>query len=194
MTQTFAKLKIVTPKAMALQLGRPRLQLKAQLRIPAGLVGKTGISIADNAGVLTAVLSLLPFNTVASFDPSGQSVLLVDANGNYTLTSVATLLNNTETTEQLVTAGGDVVVGVNTRLLIMNRAVDINPSNIILPAANLKIGSLKIVDFKGNATAFPHTIKTTAPDTFQGGVTQWGLAADGASIEISPIPGTGYAV
>lgn len=184
MTQTITKL----------QLGRPRLKLKAQLRIPASLIGNTGISISNNAGMLTAKLALLQFGTVASFDPSAQSILLVDANGSYELVSVATLLNNSATTVQVATGAGDIAVGVNTKLLIVSRLVDVNPSNIILPASSLKVGKLKIVDFKGNAGTFNHTVKTTGADTFQGALTQWGIAADGASIELDPIPGTGYAV
>lgn len=184
MTQTIAKLKI----------SRPSLKLKAQLRFIGQLVSGNALGITTKNGVATISLALLQLPTLVSFDPSAQSVLLVDGAGNYSVVSVATLLNNSATTVQTVTGAGDIAVGVNTRLLIMNRAVDANPSNIILPASNLKVGKLKIVDFKGNAGTWNHTVKTSGADKFQGGLTQWGIAADGASIELDPIPGTGYAV
>lgn len=184
----------MTTQNLRLKISSPSLKLKSVPRYGAAFIGNTGISITNNAGTLTAQLALLQFATIASFDPSAQFVPLVDANGNYKLVSVATLLNNSATTVQIITAAGDVAVGVNTKLLIMNRLVDANPSNIILPLSSLKVGKLKIVDFKGNSGTWSHTVKTTAPDTFQGGLTQWGIAADGASIELDPIPGTGYAI
>lgn len=184
----------MTTQNIRLKISSPSLKLKALPRYGAAFIGNTGISITDVNGVLTAKLALLQFNIAASFDPSAEYVPLVDINGNYQLVSVATLLSNLATTVQVATAAGDIAVGINTKLLIVNRVADVSPSNIVLPAAALKVGKCKIVDFKSNASAFPHTVKTSGADTFQGAVTQWMLAADGASIEVDPIPGTGYAV
>lgn len=184
----------MTTQNLRLKISSPSLKLKSVPRYGAAFIGNTGISITNNAGTLTAQLALLQFNALASFDPSAEFVPVVDANGIYSRISVATLLNNSATTVQVITAAGDVAVGANTKLLIMNRLVDANPSNIILPLSSLKVGKLKVVDFKGNAGTWNHTVKTSGADTFQGALTQWAISADGASIEVDPIPGTGYAV
>lgn len=184
MTVTSLKLKV-----------SPRLIKVGMLpRYAGSVVGGNAVDVTNNNGALTVALDLLKLGAVGSFDPAAEYVVLVDANGNYELVTVATLLNNTQETVQVVTAAGDVAVDVKTTLLIMNRAVDQNPSNIILPLASTKIGGVKIIDWKGNADAFPHTIKTTGADVFQGGLTQWTLNGAGASVKLDPYPGTGYAV
>jgi hypothetical protein len=185
----------MTTQNLRLKLSSPTLKLKSIPRYAAALLGGSAISVTSNGtGTLTVALNLLGLNPLGTFDPSAEFVLVTDINGVNSLVSVATLLSNAGTTLQVVTGAGDILIGTNTTLLVMNRTVDINPSNIILPLASTKIGRIKIVDFKGNASAFPHTIKTTAPDTFQGALTQWSLSGDGASIEANPISGTGYAV
>lgn len=194
MTASTIKLRIVPAPTLKLKVS-PRLQNVRMLpRYPASISGGNAIDVTDTSGALTVALDLLKIGSVGSFDPAAEYVVLVDANGNYELVTVSTLLNNTAETVQVITAAGDIDVDVKTTLLIMNRAVDQSPSNIILPLASAKIGGVKIVDWKGNSDAFPHTIKTTAPDVFQGALTQWTLDGAGASLKLDPYPGLGYAV
>lgn len=183
MTVTSLKLK-VTPRLIKVGL---------LPKYPASISGGNGIDVTNTNGAIAVALDLLRFQQITNFDPSKEFALVTDALGNCNLVSLTSILTG-GTAVQIITAAGDVVVSNTTQLLVMNRTVDQNPSNIILPLAVNKAGPLKIVDFKGNAGAFPHTIKTTAPDTFQGAATQWSLDGNGASVALDPIPNVGYAV
>lgn len=184
---------MTTPTLKIQVLRKPVIKARMDVRFPAKVDGGTGIKIIKANGIYTFDLDLLEFGQITAFDPSSEFVVVVDADGNYDLVSIASLINNTTTTVQTVTEAGDVTIGANVQLLIMNRTADESPSNITLPASSAKVGKIKIVDWKGNSGTYPHTISLQGSDEFQGGLTEWSLGGDGASVVFDPIPGTGYA-
>lgn len=177
-----------------LKFATPALKMKVATRIPAQLVGGTGITLTKSNGVYTFDLDYSEFSEIASFDPSAKDVLVFDAGlGTFDLVSLAGLLTNTSLA-RVVTEAGDITVGVNTQLLIMNRTADESPSNIILPSSASKVGAVKIVDWKGNAGSFPHTVTPNGSETFNGAAATWTIGGDGASSVFTPASTLGYAV
>ena len=172
---------------------RAVVKTKADIRLPAKVTGGAGIAVKKANGEYTFDLDHLEFVELAQFTPANEYVVLVNAAGEYKRVSLASLFNNSQTTVRVVTEAGNITVGPNVQLLVMNRTANESPSNIILPLASAKVGKIKIVDFKGNAGTYPHTIGLQGSDTFQGGLTSWTLGADGASVVFDPIPGVGYA-
>lgn len=178
-----------------LKISRNTLKLRVATRIPAQLVGGTAIRITKANGVYTFDLDYSEIEEILSFDPAAKVVLVYDAaSESYALVSLASLLTNSSAV-RVVTEAGDITVANETQLLIMNRTVDESPSNINLPASASKIGEIKIVDWKGNASGFPHTVNPNGAETFNGAAATWTIGGDGASSVFDPIPtGLGYAV
>lgn len=185
----------MTTASYRLKLTRTNsLKLKVATRIPAQLVGGTAITITKASGVYTVDIDYSEMQEIISFDPAAKLFLVYDTADGYALVSLASLLTNLSAV-RVVTEAGDITVAAATQLLIMNRTVDESPSNINLPASASKIGKIKIVDWKGNAGSFPHTVNPTGAEEFQGGLTEWSISGDGASAVFDPIPtGLGYAV
>lgn len=176
-----------------LKLERPSLKMKVVTRIPAQLVGGTAITITKAGGVYTFDLDYSLLTTLLTFDPSQKLVAVYDAVNGWNTVTLASLLTNTSLA-RIVTEAGDITVGVNTQLLIMNRTVDESPSNIILPASASKIGAVKLVDWKGNAGTFPHTVTPNGSEKFNGAAATWTIGGDGASSVFTPVTTLGYAV
>lgn len=171
------------------------LKLRVLPSYPSSIIGQSGITVAVANGVAGVTLDYTKLIEIFSFDPTQKLVAVYDPVAQaFNVVALSDLINNAGTIVQIATAAGDIAVLPNTQLLVVNRAADVNPSNIILPLASLKVGKVKIVDFKGNAGAFPHTLKTQGADTFQGGAVTWGLDGNGASVVADPISGTGYAI
>lgn len=173
---------------------KARISGKLDARFPARVLPSAFITIDKANGNYTIGADYRKVADATSYDPGNSYIAVQLVDGSFARISIGTLLTNTESTVRVVTEAGDIVVDAATQLLVMNRAVDEIPSNIILPASAQKVGRVKIVDFKGNAGSFPHTISVQGSDTFQGGLTAWTLDGDGASVALDPIPGTGYAV
>lgn len=185
---------MTTPLLKVKVLPKPIVKGKMDVRFPARVEGGTGIEITKESGIYTFDLDFLEFGETTVFNPSVEMVAVVNAAGEYKLISLASLISNPLTTVQTVTEAGDITVLPNVQLLLMNRTADESPSNITLPASLQKVGRIKIVDFKGNAGTYPHTISLQGSDEFQGGLTEWTLGGDGASVVFDPIPNVGYAV
>lgn len=98
---------------------------------------------------------------------------------------------------QYITSGSTVTVGTTDNLIVINKSVG-SATTINLPLAQSKVGSVKIVDYKGDASTNNITVNCIGTDTFNGGNTSWVIAADGASLVFNPIIsnglGIGYAV
>lgn len=174
---------------------KPVIKGRMDVRFPARVLGDIFITITKANGNYTIAPDYRLLFEPPSFDPSQETVAVQNkSTGEWHVLSIANLVNNSAATVRVVTEAGDIVVDAATQLLVMNRTADESPSNIVIPLSAQKVGKLKIVDFKGNAGTFPHTISTQGSDEFQGGLTAWTLGGDGASIALDPVPGTGYAV
>lgn len=185
MTSPLIKVKI---------LRRVTAKVKALVRYLSRLIGGTGIVVTVSNGTATIDLDYLELNPLTTFNPSEYVVAIQNlADDSFAYIPLSLFLSNPGAV-QVVTAAGDVIVLPATQLLIMNRTADESPSNIIMPAADDKIGPVKIVDWKANSGSFPHTINPSGSEIFQGGLTSWSLSGDGASVVLTPISGVGYAV
>jgi hypothetical protein len=91
-----------------------------------------------------------------------------------------------------VTAAGAVAIAANDRVVAINKTVGA-PTAVSLPLAANKNGPVIISDFKRDAGTNNITITATNPDLIQGLATLT-LAANGASVQLFPIPGVGYAI
>lgn len=96
-------------------------------------------------------------------------------------------------TIQIVTAAGDVTVAVTDSLVVLNKTVS-QATNVNLPPSATKIGSVKIVDYKGDSGSFPITVVPNGSEKFNAAQTSWPIAGAGASNTFNPIPSGGYAV
>lgn len=186
---------MTTPVMKIKVLPKPVIRGKMDVRFPAHVYGEVFIKIDNTGGAYTFSPDYSDIAPLYSYDPTQKMIAVQDKTTKaWSVLSVADLTANTAVTVRVVTEAGDIVVGPSVQLLVMNRATDEGPSNVILPASSAKVGKLKIVDFKGNASLYPHTIQTQGADEFQGGLTEWTLSGDGASVVLDPIPGIGYAV
>lgn len=171
------------------------IKTKINAPFPARVLSEAFIQISKANGNFTIGAGYGQLVQLPTYNPADELIAVQNVGtGEWHKISLSTLLTNTDATVRVVTEAGDIVVGAATQLLVMSRTADENPSNIILPLSAQKVGKIKIVDFKGNAGTFPHTISTQGSDTFQSGLTAWTLGGDGASVALDPIPGTGYAV
>lgn len=186
---------MTTPVMKIKVLPKPVIRGKMDVRFPANVSGQAFVRIEKQAGSYTILPDYAPLGELYAFDPARQIIAVQDSvTGSWSKLAISDMLSNSAVTVRVVTEAGDIVVGPSVQLLVMNRTADESPSNVILPASSAKVGKLKIVDFKGNAGAYPHTIQTQGSDEFQGGLTEWTLSGDGASVVLDPIPGMGYAI
>jgi hypothetical protein len=173
---------------------RPVLKLKVLPRIPANLVGDAGIVVVKNGVTYTIKPDYSLLTELLSFDPSQELVLVYNRDGTWAKVPVSTLVNNQAGTTQVITAGASAVIGVNDKLIIMNKTVG-SATTITLPSSSLKVGPVRVVDFKGDASQSQAiTINVSGADLLNGGRTSWRITGPSASILFSPISGLGYAV
>lgn len=101
---------------------------------------------------------------------------------------------NTTGVTRVITAAGDVTVGIADALIILNKTV-LEATNFIMPPSATKLGGVLIVNWKADAGAFTHTVIPNGIELFNGGQTTWPIAGLGASAAFKPIStGLGYAV
>jgi hypothetical protein len=163
-------------------------------RVPASLFGDIGITVVKDGATYTIKPDYSSLNELLFFDPSQELVLVYNRDGTWAKVPVSTLVNNQAGTIQVITAGASAVIGVNDKLIIMNKTVG-SATTITLPSSSLKVGPVRVVDFKGDASqSQPITVNVSGADTLNGGRTSWRITGPGASILFSPISGLGYAV
>jgi hypothetical protein len=185
MTVTRIKVKVVR-KAIA--------KVKMLPRVPANLLGDIAITVVKDGATYTIKPDYSSLVELTTFDPSQQLVLVYNRDGTWAIVPVATLINNPLTTTQIVTSGASASVGVNDKLIIINKTSG-SATAISLPLSSLKVGPVRIVDFKGDAGTNNITVNVSGSDKLNGNLTSWKIAGDGASILLTPIStGIGYAV
>lgn len=176
-----------------LKLERASLKLKVNTRIPAQLVGGTGISITRTNAVYTTALDYSALAEITSFDASQKLFAVYDrTTGVWSQVSFASLISAGQTYQVITT--GNCTVAVNDGLIIINKTVGAATA-VTLPASATKVGKVKIVDFKGDAGTNNITVTPNGAEKFNGAAATWVIGGDGASVVFDPIPsGLGYAV
>jgi hypothetical protein len=170
------------------------IKLKMLPKFPANVSGAIAIAIDKANGAYTIRPDYSNLTELTSFDPTQELVLVYRRDGNWAIVPVSTLINNSLTTTQIVTSGASAAVGVNDKLIIINKTSG-SATAISLPLSSLKVGPVRIVDFKGDAGTNNITVNVSGSDKLNGNLTSWKIAGDGASILLTPIStGIGYAV
>jgi hypothetical protein len=185
MTVTRIKVKVVR-KAV--------VKVRVLPRVPANLFGDIAITVVKNGATYTVRPDYSRLTELTSFDPSQELSLVYNKlDATWAIVPVSTLVNNQAGTTQIVTAGASAVVGVNDKLIVVNKTVG-SATTITLPLSSLKVGPVRIVDFKGDSGTNNITLNASGSDKFNGNFTSWKIAGDGGSILLTPISGIGYAV
>lgn len=171
---------------------KPKLKLRVRTRYLASIFSGVGITIRKDGLAAYPDLNFSGFTPVTVFDPSSESILLQNVSGAFSTTTLANLIN-TPQSRRIITAAGNVTVGVNDALIILAKTVAEN-TDFILPPDIAKIGPVKIVDFNGvGATQILRAIPN-GTEKISGQVT-WQISGAYASIVLSPTgAGLGYAV
>lgn len=168
------------------------LRLRGSSRIPADLIGGTGIDVTRDAAEYTIDLDFSELGQLTSFDDLTQVYLAVQnaTSGAFGRVLLSTFINNAQTTQTITT--GDVTVANADGLIIVNKTVGA-ATTVTLGAAASKIGPVKIVDFKGDAGTNNITINAAGSDKFNGALSSWVISGDGGSVVLHPHSG-GWAV
>lgn len=168
------------------------LKLKGASVFAMPMLGGIGIKATKNGGIWTVDLDYSAFGELTSFDASQKLFAAHDrTTGVWSVVSFASLIAAGQTV-QVITAG-NCTVQPNDGLIIINKVTG-SATSVTLPAATSKIGKVKIVDFKGDASTNNITVNPNGAETFNGGATSWTIDGDGGSAVFDPIAGTGYAV
>lgn len=175
-----------------LKLSRPSLKLRVT-RIPTQIAEGTGIAVSKAVGIYTVGLDYSDLAEITIFDASQKLFAVYDrTTGVWNQVSFASLIAAGQT-YQVITSG-DCIVQPNDGLIIINKTVGAATA-VTLPSSLVKVGKVKIVDFKGDAGTNNITVNPDGSETFNGGATSWVISGDGASAVFDPIPtGLGYAV
>jgi hypothetical protein len=170
-----------------------KLKLRSRVKFLASIFNGVGTKVRVDGLAAYIDLDFTQFAQITSFDPTTQSLLAQSSiDGSFSRITLSALIAASQTV-QIITGISDVTVAATDGLIIMNRTVGA-ASNVNLPLASTKSGPVKVSDFKGDSGTNIITVNTTGTDKFPGGGTTWQIAANGASLVFTPIPGTGYAV
>lgn len=184
MTQTIAKL----------QISRPRLTLKGQLRITAQLRTQNFLTVALANGIYTLGVDYTLLSPAPIVDPTTAMVAVLDqTSGSYKIVSLASLIASATQIDQHITAAGPVAVLANAGIVRVDQAVGA-AMTLTMPLASVKTCPVLISDWKGDAGTNNITVNLSGADKFPGGVASWKIAGDTGSIFLRPIPGAGYAL
>lgn len=184
MTQTITKL----------QLGRPKLQLKAHLRFPAQVRTQSFLTVTQANGIYTFSVDYTVLNPGPITDPTTAMVAILDQTaGIYREVSLASLLSSSLQIDQHITAAGPVAVLANAGIVRVDQAVGA-AMTLTMPLASAKSCPVLISDWKGDAGTNNITINLAGADKFPGGLTSWKITGDTGSLFLRPVAGAGYAL
>lgn len=184
MTTPILKIKVLT---------KPTIKGKMDVRFPARVEVTDFLTVKKVNGTYTFGDDYSILGTLNTFDPSSFIIAVQSlANGSFSALTIGNLLGSAYT-EQDITSG-DVTVQNADGLIKINKTIGAATS-VTLPLASLKVGPVKVVDWKGDAGTNNITIICSGSDKFNGNLSSWKIAADGGSIVFTPLKdGTGYAI
>lgn len=175
-------------------LQRPLLKGKMDVRWPARVEADNFLTVTKANGIITLDVDYTLLAQASLVDPTTAMVAFLDqTDGIYKATNFAALLASASSLEQHITAAGPVDILDNTTIVRVDQAVGA-AITLNMGDSSTKVGSVKIVDWKGDAGTNNITINCTGTDEFQGGLTSWTIAGDCGSVVLSPSPGVGYAI
>lgn len=185
---------MTTPLLKVRVLSRPIVKGKMDVRWPARVEANNFLTVTKANGIITVDVDYTLLAEQPLVDPATSLVAFLDqTDGIYKATNFQALLAAAASVEQNITGAGPVTVLQNTSIVRVNQTVGA-PITLNMVNSTLKNGAVKIVDWKGDAGTNNITINMTGTDKFQGNLTSWTIAADCASVVLTPIPGVGYAI
>lgn len=175
------------------------IKLRVLTKFPALVTAATGLLVQRTGRVYNFIfdwLSVVAVDSVA--DPTTRFVLMVSGTSSidqlYERIPLDKFAASLAAQVQTITAAGSYNVNANAAVVNVNLSVA-GAVNLALPAANGKIGSVKIVDYGGTASsANPITVTPNGTEKFNGAATSWAISSAAASNVFNPLPGAGYAV
>jgi hypothetical protein len=177
----------------------PKLKLKTLVNFPAQAYGRVGIDVSQEAGAFFIDLDYSGFGSFSALPPDltpYYSLLWNNLTNAYVLCPLALIGSGggggAAGITRVVTAAGPVAIAANDSVVAINKTVGA-PTAVSLPLASTKTGPVLISDFKRDAGTNNITITPTSPDLIQGLATLT-LAANGASVQLFPLPGVGYSL
>lgn len=163
-------------------------------------VANAGVSVYFSCGdhVHPTDTSRAPVNNpVLMGDPQVPTAAPGDNDNSAASTAFVTAAVAAATSSQngitrVVTTAGTVVIAANDRVVAINKAAGA-PTAVTLPQASTKNGPVTISDIKRDAGTNNITCTPYAGELIQGLAT-YTIAANGASLQLFPIPGVGWSL
>jgi len=184
----------MTIQNVRLKITSPALKLKTSLRLPADIIGQEFITAIRNGTVFDIGVDYTVLDPSAVQDPTQTLVAIYDANSkSYKAISISSLIAQAAAIDQHITAAGPVAVLNNAGIVRVDQTVGA-AMTLNLPLASAKTCPVLISDWKADSDVNNITINAAGSDKFPGGLTSLTIAAQGASIRLSPISGAGYAI
>lgn len=170
------------------------LKLRVVPKFLASIFSGVGTSIRKDGLATYVDLDYSKLVAIQTIDPASYNLAIQSiADGSFAAISIAEFLSSAYT-EQDIASGSTVTVQNSDGLIKINKTVG-SPTTLTLPLSDVKIGPVKIVDWKGDAGTNNITINCSGTDKLNGNLSSWTIAADGGSIVLTPLKdGTGYAV
>lgn len=169
--------------------------LKARIRtmLPAVLQSGVGIVVTKLGLIYQITMDWSSLSSLIAYDSSAQQIITRSTvDGSFAILTITQVLTASQT-QQIKTSAGDVNVSTTDGLIIVNKTVG-GATNVNLPLASSKVGPVKVVDWKGDAGTNNITVNVTGTDKFNGNSTSMIIAADRASLVLTPLSdGSGYA-
>lgn len=171
---------------------KPKLKLRVRTRYLASIFSGVGITIRKDGLAAYPDLDFTAFAPITVFNPSEESLLLQNVDRSFSTLTLSSLTNTTQN-RRVITAAGNVTVGVSDGLIILAKTVA-EDTDFILPQDTSKIGPVKIVDFSGVGGTQILRAVPFGSETISGQAT-WQISGAFGSIVLSPTgAGLGYAV
>lgn len=167
----------------------PKVKVRADVKLPAAVIGRTGVKVTKANGIYTFGLDVSEFNPldhVPDDQISNYRVLALNTlDGSYALLPFNIAVSNKVIVSK--TDAGEVNVGEFDQIVLIDKETP-EATTINLPPSSTKVGAVKIVDFAANAGTYNITIVAAGSDKING-QSQWVLGGDGASVVLDPVQG-----
>jgi ethanolamine ammonia-lyase large subunit len=167
---------------------------RSLVRFPANIDTDAFLTVAMADGTYTFGVDYTVLDANPITDPTSALAAVYDRSAEiWKVVTLSALVASATKIVQTVTEAGPVDILPNAGLVLVNQTVGA-AITLNMPLASAKTCPAKIIDWKGDAGTNNITIALSGSDKFQGNVSSWVLGADGASVALDPISGTGYAV
>lgn len=173
---------------------RPTVKAAVLPRFPATVATEKFLKVMRANGVYTFDIDYTQLDPTAFSDPANTYVAVLDAVlGSYKVTTLSALISGTIGIEQHVTAPGPVTVLNNAGIVRVDQTVGA-AITLDMPLSSAKTCPVLIQDWKADSDVNNISVVLAGSDKFPGGLTTWTIAAQGASLRLSPVPGVGYVI